>query len=181
MRYAAALRCPRVHVMAGKVPAGQTAASVRQTYIDHMRYAAQQAAALGVDILIEPLNPRDQPNYFLAHQDDAHALVVAIGEPNVKVQFDLYHCQITEGDVATKLRQYLPTGRVGHIQIAGVPLRHEPNIGELNYRDILNVLDQTAAACGWQGWVGCEYHPALGAVAGGTSAGLGWLKNCAET
>jgi hydroxypyruvate isomerase len=85
---------------------------------------------------------------------------------------DLYHCQIVEGDLAMKMRQYLPTGHVGHIQIAGVPQRHEPDLGELNYPYLFSVLDEL----GYTGWVGCEYRPQAGMQAGGTSAGLGWLK-----
>jgi hydroxypyruvate isomerase len=89
---------------------------------------------------------------------------------------DLYHCQITEGDVAMKLRRYLPTGRVGHLQIAGVPERHEPSLGELNHAYLFEVIDEVSAACGWQGWIGCEYRPALGAQPGGTSQGLAWMR-----
>jgi hydroxypyruvate isomerase len=90
---------------------------------------------------------------------------------------DLYHCQIVEGDVAMKIRKYLPTGRVGHIQIAGVPDRHEPDTGEQNYPYLFDVLDEVSAQCGWQGWVGCEYRPRRGAVPGGTSeVWLGWLR-----
>jgi len=92
------------------------------------------------------------------------------------VQMDLYHCQIVEGDVAMKIRKYLPTGRVGHIQIAGVPERHEPDIGEQNYPYLFDVIDEVSAQCGWQGWVGCEYRPRRGSEPGGTSAGLGWLR-----
>ena len=114
------------------------------------------------------------PRYFLNRQAHAHAVVQRIGAPNLKVQFDLYHCQIAEGDVATKIRQYLPTGRVGHFQIAGVPERHEPDVGELNYAYLLGVIDEVSAACGWDGWVGCEYRPQRGAVPGGTSHGLRW-------
>ncbi|MDB5874671.1 MAG: Hydroxypyruvate isomerase, partial [Ramlibacter sp.] len=94
---------------------------------------------------------------------------------NVKVQMDLYHCQIVEGDVAMKIRQYLPTGRVGHFQIAGVPERHEPDVGEMNYPYLFDVIDKVSAECGWTGWVGCEYRPRLGSQAGGTSKGLGWF------
>ncbi|HET6829689.1 MAG TPA: TIM barrel protein, partial [Ramlibacter sp.] len=112
----------------------------------------------------------------LNRQDEAHALVERIGAPNVKVQMDLYHCQIVEGDVAAKIRHYLPTGRVGHFQIAGVPQRNEPDAGELNYGYLFDVIDEVSAACGWEGWVGCEYRPARGAQAGGTTAGLTWLK-----
>ena len=118
------------------------------------------------------------PRYFLNRQDHAHEIVAEVGAPNLQVQMDLYHCQIVEGDVATKLRQYLPTGRVGHIQIAGVPERHEPDSGELNDRYLLGVLDAVAAQCGWDGWVGCEYRPRRGAVPNGTSHGLGWMKTC---
>jgi hydroxypyruvate isomerase len=102
--------------------------------------------------------------------------VQEIGEPNVQVQMDLYHCQIVEGDVAMKIRKYLPTGRVGHFQIAGVPQRHEPDLGELYHPYLFAVIDEVAQACGWQGWVGCEYRPARGARPGGTSEGLGWLR-----
>jgi hydroxypyruvate isomerase len=89
---------------------------------------------------------------------------------------DLYHCQIVEGDVATKIRKYLPTGNVGHFQIAGVPERHEPDVGELNYPYLFDVIDDVSQQCNWQGWVGCEYRPKLGGQPGGTSAGLGWLE-----
>lgn len=177
LRYAQALQCPRIHVMAGLVPAGHTRESVRATFVTNLRAAARLAAAQGVDVLMEPINTRDIPGFFLNRQDDAHALVDEIGEPNAKVQFDLYHCQVVEGDVAMKIRQYLPTGRVGHFQIAGVPQRHEPDLGELHSAYLFDVIDEVSAACGWQGWVGCEYRPARGAVAGGTTAGLGWLRN----
>lgn len=174
--YAAALSCPRVHVMAGLVPAGTERAEVRPTYVQNLRWAAGLAARQGIDLLIEPINTRDIPGFFLNRQDHAHELIAEIGEPNVKVQMDLYHCQVVEGDVAMKIRQYLPTGRVGHFQIAGVPQRHEPDLGELNYAYLFGVIDEVAAACGWQGWVGCEYRPARGQATGGTSAGLEWLK-----
>jgi len=172
--YAQALACPRVHVMAGIAPPGADPAVLQATYRANLDWAADQASGLGCDVLIEPINTRDMPGFFLHHQDAAHALVQEIGAPNLKVQFDLYHCQVMEGDVATKLRHYLPTGRVGHIQIAGVPERHEPNAGEVNYDYLFGVIDAVSAQCGWNGWVGCEYRPALGAVAGATSAGLGW-------
>ncbi|BDE72589.1 hypothetical protein GY15_00865 [Delftia sp. 670] len=90
----------------------------------------------------------------------------------IQVQMDLYHCQIVEGDLAMKIRQYLPTGRVGHLQIAGVPERHEPDVGEVNYPYLFRLLDQL----GYDGWIGCEYRPARGAAAHATSEGLGWMK-----
>jgi len=177
LHYARALRCERLHVMAGLVPAGHTRDSVRATYVANLRWAAALAARDGVRLMIEPINGRDMPGYFLNRQDHAHELVAEVGAANVQVQMDLYHCQIVEGDLATKIRQYLPTGRVGHLQIAGVPERHEPDVGELNYPYLLALLDEVAAGCGWQGWVGCEYRPRRGAVPGGTSAGLDWRRN----
>lgn len=173
--YAAALDCPRIHVMAGLVPAGQAREALRPLYLDNLRWAAEQAQQVGRSVLIEPINQRDMPGYFLSRQDEAHALVQAVGAPNLQVQFDLYHCQVTEGDVAMKIRQYLPMGRVGHFQIAGVPERHEPDRGELHHPYLFSIIDEVAAQCGWQGWVGCEYRPRRGAVPGGTSAGLGWM------
>jgi 2-dehydrotetronate isomerase len=181
LEYSAALNCPRLHVMAGLVPSGTSVEDrqtlYRSTYVKNIRYAATLAAQQGVNVLIEPINTRDIPGFFLNRQDHAHELIAEIGLPNVKVQFDLYHCQIVEGDVAMKIRQYLPTGRVGHFQIAGVPERHEPDIGEVNYPYLFKVIDEVSAACGWDGWVGCEYRPARGSAAGGTSQGLGWFNN----
>jgi hydroxypyruvate isomerase len=174
--YAQALNCPRIHVMAGLVPVGVERTTLQATYETNVAWAAEMAASAGRDVLIEPINTRDIPGFFLNRQDEAHRIVQAIGAPNLKVQFDLYHCQIVEGDVASKIRQYLPTGRVGHFQIAGVPERHEPTVGELNYAYLFDVIDEVAQQCGWSGWVGCEYRPALGAAVGATSQGLGWLR-----
>jgi len=172
VEYAKALQCPRIHVMAGLVPQGADAAMVRATYIANVRHAAEQAAPHGLQILLEPINGRDMPGFFLSRQDQAHTLIAEIGAANVKVQMDLYHCQIVEGDLAMKVRQYLPTGNVGHFQIAGVPERHEPDMGEVNYTYLFKLLDQL----GYDGWIGCEYRPARGAAAHATSDGLGWLK-----
>lgn len=167
LEYAAALACPRVHAMAGLAPAGVDRATLRATYVANLAWAAAAAAPHGVDVLIEPINTRDIPGFFLNRQDDAHAVVAEVGASNLKVQMDLYHCQVVEGDVSTKLRAYLPTGRVGHLQVAGVPLRHEPDVGELAYDYLFDVIDEL----GYEGWVGCEYRPAAG-----TSAGLEWLR-----
>ena len=165
LRYAEALDCPRIHVMAGRVPAGEEHGAFQAVCAANLRWAAAQAGAQGREVLIEPFNPRDMPGYFLNRQDHAHALLDAVDSPHLKVQMDLYHCQIVEGDVATRLRRYLPTGRVAHIQVAGVPERHEPDRGELHYPYLFALID----ALGYAGWVGCEYRPAAG-----TSAGLGW-------
>jgi 2-dehydrotetronate isomerase len=175
LAYAEALDCPRIHLMAGLVAPGGTREAVQPTYLANLRWAAAEAAARGRDVLIEPVNTRDIPGFFLNRQDHAHDIVAQVGAANLKVQMDLYHCQIVEGDVATKIRQYLPTGKVGHFQIAGVPERHEPDIGELNYPYLFAVIDEVAAACGWEGWLGCEYKPRQGGQPGGTSAGLGWF------
>ena len=176
LRYAQVLDCPRLHVMAGLVPEGADRAAVRATYVNNLRWAAPLAARQGLDLLLEPINTRDIPRFFLNRQDHAHELVAEIGALNVKVQMDLYHCQVVEGDVAMKIRQYLPTGHVGHFQIAGVPERHEPDVGEMNYPYLFRVIDEVSAQCGWTGWVGCEYRPARGTQPGGTSQGLGWLR-----
>ena len=163
--YAVALACPRIHLMSGLAPAGVAQELLTQQCIDNLRWAAEAAAQGGCEVLIEPINQRDMPGYFLRTQAQAHALLDAVQAPNLKVLMDLYHCQITEGDVASKLRRYLPTGRIGHVQIAGVPERHEPDRGELHYPYLFEALD----TLGYGGWVGCEYRPAAG-----TSAGLGW-------
>ncbi len=176
LEYAHALNCPRIHLMAGLVPAGKERADVQDTYVENLRWAATEATKAGRDVLMEPINTRDIPRFFLNRQDHAHDIIKEVGAPNLKVQMDLYHCQIVEGDVASKIRHYLPTGRVGHFQIAGVPERHEPNIGEVNYPYLFNVIDEVSKTCGWGGWIGCEYRPQHGAQPGGTSSGLGWLN-----
>lgn len=175
--YAVALRCPRVHVMAGIAPEGVERARLLDCYEANLAWAARRAAGASVEILIEPINPIDMPGYFLNRQDEAHRIVQSVGASNLKVQMDLYHCAMVEGDVVAKLRQYLPTGRVGHLQIAGAPGRNEPDTGELDYRQLFAMLDDVASSCGWDDWVGCEYRPARGAEAGGTSEGLGWRRS----
>jgi 2-dehydrotetronate isomerase len=192
--YAQRLDCPRIHILAGLVPpAYRSPASshealdthgplarvngpLRDTFMVNLRWAARRAAEQGCEVLIEPINTRDIAHYFLNRQADAHAIVSEVGEPNLKVQMDLYHCQVVEGDVAAKVRAYLPTGQVGHFQIAGAPQRQEPDAGEQNYGYLLEVIDEVSRACGWQGWVGCEYRPALGEQPGATHAGLAWLR-----
>ncbi len=164
--YARHLKCPRIHVMAGLLPAGASRAAHQATYLTNLEWAARQAATDGLDVLIEPINTRDIPGFFLNRQDHAHQVIAEVGAANLKVQRDLYHCHIVEGDVAMKIRQYLPTGRVGHFQIAGVPARHEPDLGELHYPFLFDLLDELQ----FDGWIGCEYRPRAG-----TSAGLDWF------
>ena len=169
--YAQALRCPRIHLMAGLAPAQAERAALRAAYVANLAWAAKQAAAQGVDIVIEPINTRDIPGFFLNRQDEAHAIVAEVGADNLKVQMDLYHCQIVEGDLARKIERYVPTGKVGHMQIAGVPERHEPDIGEINHPYLFEQIDRL----GFDGWIGCEYRPRI-STPGGTTAGLGWFR-----
>jgi len=163
--YTRTLGNTKLHVMAGVIAPGQDRARHRAAYLANLAHAAQAATAHGVTILIEPINPRDMPGYFLNRQDDAQAICAEVGTPNLKVQFDCYHCQIVEGDITKKLERDI--AGIGHIQIAGVPERHEPDIGELNYPYLFERID----ALGYDGWIGCEYRPKAG-----TSAGLGWLR-----
>ncbi len=167
LRYAKALGTRRVHVMAGLLPEGadeQERARRMRLYVRHLRQACEEAAPLGITILIEPLNPRDVPGYLIRRQDEAHAVRESVGMSNLKVQMDFYHCQIVEGDLAEKFRHYLP--HVGHVQVAGVPGRHEPDTGEVNYGYVFKLMDDL----GYDGWVGCEYRPAKT-----TAEGLGWF------
>ena len=167
LRYAKALRCPRVHVMSGLLPEGADAEE-RERRLRmlkrNLRFACQEAAEQNVTILMEPKNKRDFPRYLLSTQADAHAIREEIGMPNLCVQMDLYHAQIVEGDLTTKIRRWLP--HIGHFQVAGVPARHEPNTGELNYDYLFKLLDELK----YSGWIGCEYRPERT-----TSAGLSWL------
>jgi hydroxypyruvate isomerase len=174
--YAQQLDCPRIHVMAGLLPDGMEREAAQATYVANLRRAAAQASLAGVNVLIEPINTRDIPRYFLNRQDQAHAILDEAGAENLTVQMDLYHCQVVEGDLATKLRRYLPTGRVGHIQIAGAPGRNEPDLGEINYPYLFALLDEL----GYGGWVGCEYKPVRGLAPGATADGLGWLAEASR-
>ena len=154
-----------LHVMAGLAVPGISRERQRETYVSNLAHAAREAAASGVTVLVEPINPRDMPGYFLNRQDEAHALVRDVGAENLRVQMDLYHCQVVEGDLASKIRQYLPG--VAHVQVAGVPGRNEPDTGEVNYPYLFGLLDEL----GYAGWIGCEYRPRAG-----TSEGLAWAS-----
>jgi hydroxypyruvate isomerase len=176
MHYAEVLNCPRIHSMAGLLPSGVTRSQAQDTLVANLKWACQTVKGQGLDVLLEPINPRGIPGFFVNRQDHAHEILAQVGESNLKVQMDLFHCQIVEGDVTTKVERYLPTGNVGHFQIADVPLRHEPGTGELNWPYLFDLIDRVSAECGWQGWVGCEYVPA-DVTQGGTSRGLSWLKS----
>ncbi len=162
--YAKALGCPRLHCMAGIVPPGADRAACEATYLANLRQAAPAAAAAGVTLLLEPLNQRDFPGYFLNRNGQARAIIEAVAHPALKLQFDVYHTQMSEGFLAETLRENFAL--VGHIQIAGVPGRNEPDAGqEINYPYLFQRIDEL----GYAGWIGCEYRPRAG-----TRAGLGW-------
>ncbi|MNQ02147.1 putative hydroxypyruvate isomerase YgbM [compost metagenome] len=165
LTYAAQLGNRSLHVMAGLIRPEQDRAAHRAVYVRNLARAASAAASAGITVVIEPINTRDIPGFFLNRQDEAQAICAEVGAANLKVQFDCYHCQIVEGDIAVKLERDM--AGIGHIQIAGVPDRHEPNLGELNYPYLFDRID----ALGYAGWVGCEYRPKAG-----TRAGLGWAQ-----
>jgi 2-dehydrotetronate isomerase len=165
LAYAKALGCERLHCMAGLLPADADRTKARSTFVANLRHAAEACGRAGVTLVIEPINTRDMPGYFLNYQRDGRAIIDEVGADNLKLQLDLYHCQIMEGDLATHLREFLPV--TGHVQVAGVPERHEPDVGEVNYPYLLELLDHL----GYAGWVGCEYRPR-----GRTEDGLGWFQ-----
>jgi hydroxypyruvate isomerase len=156
--YAAIIRPRNIHVMAGIVQGRQS----RTTYIENLRRACTRAPEQG--FVIEPINYRDMPGYHLATTTDARAVIAEVGAPNLKLQFDLYHCQIMEGDLTRRIEALAPL--IGHVQVAGVPERHEPDQGEIDFPHIINALNRA----GYAGWAGCEYRPA-----GVTEAGLTWF------
>lgn len=175
LHYAKALGINQAHVLAGCYPKSAEAGDLQHywsTYRSNLEWLAEQEAPTGFHWLIEPINTRDVPGYLLNYQAQAHDLITAIGSDRLRVQMDLYHCQIMEGDILTRLRAALASGRLGHIQIAGVPERHEPNDSELNYRKVFDLLETMA----YQGAVGCEYRPR-----GDTLEGLGWVQQLGLT
>jgi hydroxypyruvate isomerase len=165
--YARTLGVTRLHATAGNVTRDRAACEA--VYRENLRWAARRVAADGVTLLIEPINVRAFPGYLLTTLGQAAAICDELSEPNLRIQIDCFHLQISEGDVTRRLREYVP--RCGHVQIAGVPDRHEPDTGELRYEHVFAVLDEL----GYGGWVGCEYIPA-----GDTVAGLGWYREFRE-
>lgn len=164
-RYADLTGVPRLHAMAGIVPPDVDPAAVRDTYIANLSHAAQILAQDGRTLLIEPINSRDMPGYHLSALDHALDICAAVGSSNLLVQADLYHLQIMGGDLSYRISGALPM--IGHVQIAGVPDRNEPDGGELRHEALFAMLD----AAGYDGWVGCEYSPRAG-----TRQGIGWAK-----
>lgn len=153
IEYARALGCPRLHAMAGLVTDESQRPRMRETYLENLRYAARRLAEHGLTLLIEPINTRSIPGYFINRQAEAHAILAELGEPNLRVQLDFFHAQIMEGDLTATFKRF--QAGVGHIQIAGVPDRHEPDTGEVNYPYLFHLLDEA----GYDGWIGCEYNP----------------------
>ena len=161
--YARAMGCRRLHLLAGIPPSDAPAAACEAVLVENLRSAAEMAAPHGITVLIEPINPIDMPGYFLTRQDQAVRILEAAGMENTALQMDFYHCARVEGDPAGCFSRNFP--QIGHIQIAGVPDRNEPDSGDVDYRPLLEMIDGS----GYDGWVSCEYRPR-----GGTLEGLGW-------
>jgi len=160
--YTATIGGSAIHCMTGVVPTEQRPAAER-TFIANLTRAADLAKEKNVTLLIEPINQRDRPNYFLTRIEQAADIIAKVGRPNIKIQFDFYHVQIVSGDLITRFEKHLPL--IGHVQIAAVPSRAEPDEGEINYPGVFAALDRL----GWAGWTACEYKPR-----GRTEDGLGW-------
>jgi len=162
--YVTAIGGTAIHCMTGVVPVNERPAAER-VFSANVTRAAAAAAKANITVLIEPINPRDRPGYFLNHVEQAADLIGKIGAPNVRMQFDFYHVQIIGGDLIKRFEKFLPV--IGHLQIAAVPTRHEPDEGEINYPALFATIDKL----GYTGWVGCEYKPRTR-----TEDGIGWAK-----
>lgn len=162
LEYCAVTGARAIHAMAGVVEDGPE--SSRQ-FIANLRRASERAAKANVTLLLEPINPRDKPGYFYSTIERAAQIIDAVGAPNLKVMFDVYHVAVAQGDVLMRFDKHLPL--IGHVQIAAVPSRAEPDEGEINYPVIFAHIERS----GYDGWIGCEYKPR-----GETDAGLGWIR-----
>jgi hydroxypyruvate isomerase len=165
VEYARAVGCARLHCMAGVAPPHADRAGLQAAYVANLKYAAGRLQAEGMQVLIEPLSARTVAGYFLTGSAQAVRTLDEVGAANVLIQYDVFHMQIMEGNLAATIERLLP--RIGHLQIADVPQRHEPGSGEVNFDFLLRHLD----AIGYSGWVGCEYNPQ-----GDTAEGLKWAK-----
>ena len=164
LEYASALGCPRLNCLSGITPNNVDSEIVSQTFIDNLRFAARLLEQSGILLLIEPINTVDIPNFYLSGTQQAVDIIRKVASENLKIQYDIYHMQIMEGNLASKIKQNL--GAIGHIQIADNPGRNEPGTGEINFTFLFDFLD----AIGYQSWIGCEYKPK-----GDTVNGLKWL------
>lgn len=162
--YARTLGVPRLNCLAGRMPAGIDEATLRRTFVENLRFAAAALADAGLVLLVEPINRHDVPGFYVHRTLQALELLDEAGAANAFVQYDVYHAQRSEGELAGTLERCLP--RIGHVQIADNPGRHEPGSGEIHWPFLFEHLDRI----GYAGWVGCEYFPAAG-----TEAGLGWM------
>jgi hydroxypyruvate isomerase len=163
--YARALGCPRLNCLAGLRQPGISETRMRETLIENLRFAAFTLKHAGIELLIEPINSRDMPGFLLNTTRQALEIIDAVGSDNLRLQYDIYHAQVMEGDLAHTLESNL--ARIGHIQLADNPGRHEPGTGEINFPYLLGHLDRL----GYPGWIGCEYQPSTT-----TAAGLAWLR-----
>jgi hydroxypyruvate isomerase len=162
--YASALSCPRVNCLAGIAPDGADPAQLAETLAGNLRFAADKLGEAGIQLVTEPINTRDIPGFFLNRTAQGIEIIDAAGSDNVAIQYDIYHMQIMEGDLAPTIERNL--ARIGHIQLADNPGRHEPGTGEINYPFLFDFLDRI----GYTGWIGCEYKPATTTV-----EGLSWI------
>ncbi|MCE8041634.1 hydroxypyruvate isomerase [Halomonas daqingensis] len=162
--YATVLGCKQVNCLAGIQPQGVSLERARRTLVENLRYAAEKLEAAGILLLAEPINTRDIPGFFLNRTEQALAIFDEVGSPNLKLQYDIYHMQIMEGDLAPTIEKHL--ARIAHVQLADNPGRHEPGTGEIHYPFLFAYLDRL----GYDGWIGCEYKPKTT-----TREGLGWL------
>jgi len=162
--YITAIGGTAIHCLAGKVAPEQRPTADR-VFIDNLKRAADFAAAENITLLIEPINMRDRPNYYLNHVEHAADVIAKAGKSNIRMQFDFYHAQIVGGDLIYRLEKFLPV--IGHLQCAAVPSRHEPDEGEVNFAAVFEAVDRL----GYRGWIGAEYRPR-----GRTEEGLGWAK-----
>jgi 2-dehydrotetronate isomerase len=162
--YVTAIGGCQIHCLAGKVPPEQRPAA-EKVFVGNLARAADLAAEKGITLLIEPINPRDRPDYFLSRAEHAADIIAKIERPNVRLQFDFYHAQIVGGDLIKRFEKHFPV--VGHVQIAAVPSRHEPDEGEINYPAVFDAVDRA----GFKGFIGCEYRPRAK-----TEDGLGWAR-----
>jgi len=165
IEYAQALGCKQLNCLAGIAPQGVSIDQVRKTFVDNLAFAAKPLADAGIRLLIEPINTRDIPGFFLNGTKQALSIMDDVGSANVFLQYDVYHMQIMEGDLAPTIQRHL--ARIPHLQIADNPGRNEPGTGEINYPFLFQFLDNL----GYEGWIGCEYKPKTSTV-----EGLGWLK-----
>jgi hydroxypyruvate isomerase len=164
IEYARLLGCLRLNCLAGIAPPEVSVEKARETLAENLRFAAAVTQRAGIELLVEPLNTRDTPGFFLATSEAALGLIGKVGHANLRLQYDIYHAQVMEGDLARRLQEALP--RIGHIQLADNPGRNEPGTGEINFPYLLNHLDRI----GYAGWVGCEYKPS-----GATGDSFGWM------